>query len=133
MRADDADTVRLGEHVETRIQELGLDYVDVARRAGFSVETLSKIRRGAVVKSATYRRLERALQWCPQSVDTIKAGGEPTLIPADEPVEADDEPVDPRAEAILTILEGLPSRVQAQVLRELGSRIPPEARDRLAS
>lgn len=132
-----ARLLHLGQLVERRISELGLEYAGVARSAGFSVETLSKIRKGVAAKGATYRRLEVALEWAPGSVDSILDGGSPTSIsppgasgaeagPAES--DAQDESVDPRAQAILTILEGLPARVQADVLRQLGDRLPSAAR-----
>ena len=127
----------LGQLVERRISELGLEYAGVARSAGFSVETLSKIRKGVAAKGVTYRRLEVALEWEPGSVDSILDGGSPKSIspPSAGAAEAgptgsdsQDEPADPRAEAVLTILEGLPTRVQAEVLRRLGDRLPSAAR-----
>ncbi|MFE6816045.1 hypothetical protein [Streptomyces sp. NPDC057677] len=120
----------LGGTVERFIAEHALQFTEVAERGGFSIETLAKIRRGVRVSSVTYRKLERALGWAAGSVAAAAAGGEPTVeaappSPASVPAE---EPLDPQAAAILTILDGLPVRVQAEVLRRLGDRIPPEAR-----
>ncbi|MEW2631825.1 hypothetical protein AB0903_09230 [Streptomyces sp. NPDC048389] len=129
----DAGPIRLGRRVESRISKLGLEYTEVAQRAGFSVETLSKIRKGVTVKPLTYRRLERALQWQHGSAGDVLDGGEPRSL---EDVPVDDEPeapapveeIDPRGEAILTILADLPPRVQVDVLRRLGDRLPAEVR-----
>jgi transcriptional regulator with XRE-family HTH domain len=79
---DDAGPLRrLAEYIERRISELGLEYTEVARLAGFSIEVLRKMRHGIKARGSTYRKLERALQWEHGSVAAILAGGEPT--PAD--------------------------------------------------
>ncbi|MFC8276294.1 hypothetical protein ACFUJR_27935 [Streptomyces sp. NPDC057271] len=130
----DEGLIRLGQLVEGRIKELGLQYTDVTKRAGFSDETLSKIRKGVRVGRVTYRRLEIAIGWGADSCDAVRGGGEPVLVdPAAPPVPSAsastmvEGSVDPQAAAILTILEGLPERVQREVLRRLGERIPPSA------
>ncbi|MER7814044.1 hypothetical protein [Streptomyces sp. NPDC096153] len=131
----DAGPIRLGKVVEQRIKELGLEYSWVAREADFSVETLSKIRKGVRVRGATYRRLERVLRWAADSADAVMAGGEPTPLPdaadGEEPVVAalpvEELAPDRRVDAIMTILEDLPPRVQAEVLRRLEDRVPASA------
>ena len=70
----------LAAHVEARIGELGLEYATVARTAGFSDETLSKIRKGVGVRPATYRKLEIALLWEARSVQAVLVGGQPTPV-----------------------------------------------------
>lgn len=74
---------RLAAYVERRIAELGLQYAEVARAAGFSDQTLISVRNGTKVRSTTYRKLERALYWSPESVQTILDGGEPTPLDMD--------------------------------------------------
>ncbi|MFJ4957495.1 hypothetical protein [Streptomyces sp. NPDC088739] len=103
---------------------------DVAGRAGFSIETLAKIRRGSRVRDTTYRRLERAIGWATGAVDVVKAGGEPPLAddtPARESLPVSSAP-DPQADAILAILETLPDRVAREVYERLGDRLPPKLR-----
>lgn len=123
---------RLAVCVEQRIVELGLQYAEVARAAGFSDQTLIAIRNADKVRPTTYRKLEMALQWEVGSVAAVLNGGRPTAVGVPEQLEAEPVPaepeVDPRAAAILTILEDLPPRVQAEVLRQLGDRLPPAAR-----
>ncbi|SBT89418.1 Helix-turn-helix domain-containing protein [Streptomyces sp. DI166] len=81
MTVDAGALTRLGEYVERRIAELGLEYAAVCRAGGFSDETLSKIRKGAIkARPSTYRKLERALAWEQGSVDAILRGGEPTAL-----------------------------------------------------
>jgi hypothetical protein len=131
MTADVTPLERLGQAVELRIAELGLEYVRVAGAAGTSAETLSKIRKGTKASAATYRRLERALLWASGSVDAILAGGEPTPIVTDSdgaPPEVLEE--DPQTAAVMTILEALPERVQAEVHRRLGDRMPRSTSER---
>ena len=127
----DAAHRRLGRVVEQRIAELGLEYTAVARVASISVETLSKIRKGLPAANVTYRRLERALNWQAGSIDAVLAGRHPILEAGASAPDAEvgsPAEVDPRAQAVLTILEGLPTRVQAEVLRQLGDRLPPSVR-----
>lgn len=135
MTADEG-LIRLGQRVEEYISEQGLKYVEVAKVADFSIETLSKVRQGTRVSDVTYRRLERALGWRTGSADDIRAGRDLTLAAPSNVGEVEQpaapapaaEPIDPQAAAILTILESLPKRVQAEVLRRLGERIPPEGK-----
>lgn len=137
----DAALIRLGELVEQRINELGLHYRQVAQGAGFSDETLSKIRKGVAVRTATYRALERAVFWEVGSVDAVLEGGRPTSLDGPQRAAAEstssaapvEEPADPRVGAIMTILDGLPARVQAEVLLRLGERVPGEVRAELES
>lgn len=83
MTADTDALTRLGEYVERRIAELGLNYSAVCRAGGFSDETLSKIRKGTIrARHSTYHGLEQALLWERGSVDAILSGGEPTSLPA---------------------------------------------------
>lgn len=130
-----APLARLAEHVERRIRELGLDYTEVADEARFSVETLSKIRKGVSVKRSTYRKLERGLQWKAGSVAAILAGGGATPTDgdsshphADSRVHAVD-PDDPRVQAVTTLLDSYPPEVQREVLRRYGGmiKVPPRA------
>ncbi|MBB6000849.1 hypothetical protein [Streptomonospora salina] len=72
---------RLAHAVERRIDEMGLDYVDVAREAGFTVETLIKIRKGTKVATRTYRKLEAGLGWATYSVDRVMEGRDPERAP----------------------------------------------------
>ncbi|MFI9005073.1 hypothetical protein [Streptomyces sp. NPDC053541] len=126
---DGEELARLGAAVEQRISEAGMQFTEVAERADFSIETLAKIRKGVRVSPTTYRKLEIALGWARGGVNLAREGGTPTLeVPASTSPAAPTEEVDPQASAILTILEGLPERVQRQVLRRLGDRLPPEAR-----
>ncbi|MFC9429313.1 hypothetical protein [Streptomyces sp. NPDC056987] len=134
MTADVLPLDRLAKEVERRIADLGLEYVAVAAEAGFSVETLSKIRRGQKVKPTTYRGLERALAWGSGSCEAILAGGEPTRLPPvpDDSSAVDDPAADPRIDAIETIVQGLPPRVRDEVLRRLAGRAPQSLLDEVA-
>ncbi|WP_158712308.1 hypothetical protein [Streptomyces sp. NRRL F-5135] len=115
---------KLGREVDLRITELGLEYAEVARAAEISVETLSKIRRGARARAVTYRRLERALRWESGSVDAILKGGVPRKTPDDADLSAEVEvETDPQTVAVMTILDALPRRVRAEVLRRLRDQL----------
>jgi transcriptional regulator with XRE-family HTH domain len=84
MTADAEALRRLGNYVERRIAELGLEYTAVCRAGGFSDETLSKIRKGTIhARPATYRKLERALLWAQGSVDAILTGDDPISLATD--------------------------------------------------
>ncbi|MFF2774822.1 hypothetical protein ACFVU3_07925 [Streptomyces sp. NPDC058052] len=125
----DEGLARLGDVVDAFISERGWQYIDVAGRAGFSDETLAKIRKGVGVRPSTYRRLERALGWAAHSASEVQAGGVPTLLEVEaEEQPAAEDPLDPQAEAVLAILAGLPPRVREQVRRRLGDQLPPDAR-----
>ncbi|MER7874866.1 hypothetical protein ABTY63_15085 [Streptomyces solisilvae] len=74
------ELARLAAHTERRIADLGLQYAEVARAAGFSDQTLIAIRNSAKVRPTTHRKLEKALRWAPGSVQAILNGGEPTAL-----------------------------------------------------
>ncbi|WP_200302292.1 helix-turn-helix domain-containing protein [Streptomyces adelaidensis] len=96
MTADADALMRLGNYVERRIAELGLEYAAVCRAGGFSDETLSKIRKGAInARPATYHKLGRALAWSQGSIEAILSGGEPTPLPTGAVV---DDPAEPHTE-----------------------------------
>ncbi|MBB5431403.1 helix-turn-helix domain-containing protein [Nocardiopsis composta] len=84
---------RLGAAVEDRIDELGLEYVEVAARAGISVETLAKVRRGEKVRDTTLRKIEQALGWPRGHMEQVlsEKGADPLAAPAER---ADEEEVD---------------------------------------
>jgi transcriptional regulator with XRE-family HTH domain len=74
------DPTRLGDAMDKRRVELGLTWEAVARRAGVSRTTLNEIRKGNVENTQllTKRAVQRALEWEPNSIDHVLAGGEPT-------------------------------------------------------
>lgn len=116
---DDAESLkRLADRVEQRIAELALEYAEVARLAGFSIEALRKIRNGLGARPNTYRKLERGLSWQQGSVAAILAGSEPIPLeaPADEEAPADPASVNPSLEQELE----LAVRLMAAQVRELG-------------
>ncbi|WP_211255348.1 helix-turn-helix domain-containing protein [Corynebacterium lactis] len=61
---------------------LNLTQSDVAELAGVTVRTIGKLERSEAtkVKALTAAGIERALQWAPGSLDTIRDGGEPTEL-----------------------------------------------------
>ncbi|KIX77399.1 hypothetical protein SF23_12430 [Streptomyces sp. MBRL 10] len=113
-------------------QALGLTWRQVAETAGISYETLRAIRRGEQAGSDLTRRgLERALKWTVGGFEVAEAGGIPDAAPepsAQGSAEGAMPASDPQVDAILTILDGLPPRVQEEVLRRLGERLPPASR-----
>lgn len=118
-------------------QALGLTWRQVAETAGISYETLRAIRRGEQAGSDLTRRgLERALKWTVGGFEVAEAGGAPDAAPepsAQGSAEGAVPASDPQVDAILTILDGLPPRVQEEVLRRLGERLPPGVAGRKAS
>jgi transcriptional regulator with XRE-family HTH domain len=59
-------------------QELGVKWVELARMADISVQTLLRYRKGEQRTPDTTRAIERALHWERGSIDNIRAGGRPT-------------------------------------------------------
>ncbi len=105
---DDAGPLRrLAEYIERRISELGLEYAEVARLAGFSIEVLRKMRHGIKARGSTYRKLERALQWEHDSVAAILAGGEPTPVSTAAGEQPEGQAPDPPSEPGLSPSEAL--------------------------
>lgn len=119
MTADADPLARLAAFVEQRITELGMEYTAVWKAAGFSDETLLKIRRGVRVRPTTHRKLEIALQWERGSVKAILDGGEPTplgLAAAEDPAPSSQPAAPPAA---LSPSEAL-RRVIRSSARDLG-------------
>ncbi|MGW1223396.1 helix-turn-helix domain-containing protein [Streptomyces californicus] len=109
-----------GEMNRRRLQ-LGLAWKEVASAAGISYETLRAVRKGQTSAPLTLRKIEQALRWKQGDIHRVEQGGAPT---PDESAHAAAGPAapelsDPRAAAVLTILESLPPRVQKQVLARL--------------
>lgn len=109
-----------GEMNARRLQ-LGLAWKEVAKSAGISYETLRAVRKGETTAAPlTLRKIEQALRWAQGSISQVEQGGKPRPAPEGEaPGTRTKEPSDPRAAAVLTILEGLPPRVQREVLARL--------------
>ncbi|MEO3976347.1 hypothetical protein [Streptomyces sp. CAU 1734] len=122
------EPTRLDRVMDERRVDLGLTWREVAVAAKVSYEALRAIRKGEVTASAlTKRGIDQALRWEPGGVDAVQAGRDP--VPLD--VGAPGEPApgqDERVDAILTIIAGLPARVQDEVFRQLGDRLPPRHR-----
>jgi transcriptional regulator with XRE-family HTH domain len=79
--------------MDRRRAQLGLNWAEVAERAGLSVATLRRARRGPDELSIdTVLGIERALRWAGGSVATILKGGDPVelapVAPAASGVEA---------------------------------------------
>ncbi|MEU5284170.1 helix-turn-helix transcriptional regulator [Streptomyces sp. NPDC020755] len=113
-----------GEMNARRLQ-LGMAWKEVAAAAGISYETLRAVRQGETSGAPlTLRKLEQALRWAQGSINRVKRGGKPTPDPAADVVGGRVPDLsDPRAAAVMTILESLPPRVQKQVLARLNERV----------
>ena len=72
---------RLDEAMNKRRLDLGITWRDVASRAGLSYEALRRLRTGdGGIRDLTGAKISRALDWTPESVDAVLAGGDP--VPA---------------------------------------------------
>lgn len=82
--ADDTrlDYARLDRAIEDRAIELGLNFVQLAERAGISDVTLRNLRkgRGSLPRAVNLRRLENALGWVPGSLVATLDGHDPELV-----------------------------------------------------
>lgn len=73
------DRQRLAEYMEERCLDLGLTWRDVARRSGLSYESIRALRAGpGRIRRLSARKIDRAFEWRPGSVESILNGGEPT-------------------------------------------------------
>jgi transcriptional regulator with XRE-family HTH domain len=123
---------RLDGVMNRRRVELRLTWRQLATRAGVSYETLRAIRKGESAGGELSKaNIEQALLWGQGSIASVEAGGDPLPLQeaAEHPAPTAAEEVDPRSEAIMTILADLPPRVQADVMRRLGDRLPAALRD----
>lgn len=67
---------RLAMLVMKRRLELGLDKIDVARKAGITITTYGQVEAGASVRDSSYGKLEPALGWAPGSCLDVLAGAD---------------------------------------------------------
>lgn len=75
-----------GEAVQTRRSELGLSRAELARRADVDPKTLQSLEQDARWPLDVNRaRIEAELGWAPGSLDSLREGGEPTLLQPDRP------------------------------------------------
>ena len=74
---------RLDQAMERRRLQLGLEWREVADRAGVSYETLRALRKSGVASSLSKRRIEGALQWAPGSIDNVLINRDPVEIDTD--------------------------------------------------
>lgn len=87
---------RLAQLMEDRQVELDLTWEEIARRAGMTATNLRRIRHNeSALPRRTARKIERALEWQPGSVEGVLAGKEPVPTPEPEP-----EPADPAFELL---------------------------------
>jgi hypothetical protein len=81
---------RLDEAMNGRRLTLGLQWKQVAQRAGVSEFHLRRIRQGEYdPRDLTRAELERALEWAAGSIDQVLAGGEPTPLEDRDPADMD--------------------------------------------
>lgn len=73
----------LDDWIKERVSQLSMGLTELANKAGISKETLLKVRRGEGGYPKTIRNVEAALGWALGSIETIKAGGEPTAVDVD--------------------------------------------------
>jgi hypothetical protein len=122
---------QLANHIVNRRGELGYTQADVSAHGGPGISTMRSLE-GAL--SASYRkqvlrRLERALDWQPGSVDAILDDGTPTPRPDTA------SPLRPVADdAIIRLVEasGLPPGDQRTILDELQRLRTRQDRERAA-
>jgi hypothetical protein len=110
----DMEESRLGRLMDERRLDLGLDWQDVASRAGVSSKTLYNARLPSAPLPAprTRRKIEDALRWQPGSMERVHGGADPEPAPLSAPaavplsgsgtltVSADDEAVAREAEIL---------------------------------
>lgn len=78
----DAVGMSVGDAVVIRRGELEISRAELARRADVDPKTLQALEQGTRWPQAVNRaKIERALGWKTGSLETIRDGGEPTIIP----------------------------------------------------
>lgn len=90
---------RLDEAMNERRIALGLQWKQIAQRAGLSEFHLRRIRRGQYEpRELTRAELERALEWTTGSIDAVLAGAAPTPLEERDPADMDWAIVEPPEE-----------------------------------
>ena len=73
---------RLAELMELRRTELGMEWLDVAKRGNISTEAIRQARKGKTIRPLTQAAIERGLGWRQGSYQAVLAGGDP--VPVDD-------------------------------------------------
>lgn len=80
-RRDAVALQRLATLVMQRRLELGMDKIDVARKAVITITTYSKIEAGVSVRDTSYGKLEAAIGWAAGTcLDILDGAPGPTLL-----------------------------------------------------
>lgn len=127
---------RLAALITKRRLELGMDKIDVARAAGLTITTYSKIEKGESVRDTSYGKLEGAIGWAPRScLDILGGAAQPTLITghagaaATSPV-ADYDLADDIGDAVQDAAIHISDSLTAPEIRHLKAQVVQLLRDR---
>ena len=83
---------RLAAKMEARALDLGLNWREVALRAGLSYEIVRRLRTSSTsVRPLTLRKVDAGLGWEPGSIERILNGGEPVPLAEDDPAAAGEQ------------------------------------------
>lgn len=112
------ELARIGDAIEAHIREHGLEYAQVAAKAGITVPTLAKARRGERIRITNLRRVGIALGWAPEGLDQAARGEPPSLLPPAPPGEAIPEDLPPFAQGppVLTLRGSAPLRRDEELM-----------------
>src|SRR5690242_18016413 len=127
---------RLDEAMNERRIALGLQWKQIAQRAGLSEFHLRRIRRGEYEpRDLTRAELERALEWASGSIDQVLDGGAPTPVDERAPEDMDWTRVNPEGDFRVIVghwgeLSDFTRQLVMKIARE--ARAEAERRDRPA-
>lgn len=120
---------RLADTVRRRRLALGLTHEEVARRAGLTRVTISRIENSHQMSMRTVWKLDRGLAWKPGSGEEVLKGGQPVEEAQPAPVDLTD-PDEAAIWAIQTLSEQRRREWIAEIRRERAAQS--EGQDRLA-
>ncbi|MEU1043874.1 helix-turn-helix transcriptional regulator [Streptomyces sp. NPDC005897] len=132
------DYARLGTLVYERRVHLGLGVEPAAKLAGMSKDTWKKIEAGrSDVHATSYTKIERALQWAPNSCLRILEGHDPVVVeptPASPDAEIAVIPKEELArqvgDSVNSAVLGVKSGMTAEEILALNERVLDELRKR---
>ncbi|MFC8065416.1 helix-turn-helix domain-containing protein [Streptomyces sp. NPDC057293] len=131
------DYARLGKLVYERRVHLGLGVEPAAKLAGMSKDTWKKIEAGrSDVHATSYTKVERALQWAPNSCLRVLEGQEPVVVEASAVPDAamavipKEELARQVGDSVNSAVLGVKSGMTAQEILALNERVLEELRKR---
>jgi DNA-binding XRE family transcriptional regulator len=123
---------RLAGLIAQRRVDLGMNKIDMARTAGLTITTYSKVEAGLSVRDVTYAKIEPILGWALGSCRAVLDGGEPVPVSSSEVpgVVIAAIPEEDLSQAVTSAMVAVADNLTAAEIREISRRAMEELKRR---